>query len=223
MDWRYNTIWFDQIDASKVAQISFKEPIPENFGDLEYITFWRYRSPTKSLDWLPASKTALYLSLNLGGTKSLEGVGHLSSLRRLEVEYCMKLESDRGLSAVAETLRHLHVNTCSKFKMGSDLLSLKRLEVLRLNKCGDIEDLDFLHNFPNLMDFRFVNTNIKSGDLSPLLAHKTLRSVGFLNKRRYNLKKEAVDAGLAAKWPVSNKEIATKGQWRTFKYIGAEL
>lgn len=35
MDWRYNTIWFDQVDADKVATISSKEPLPLNFKELD--------------------------------------------------------------------------------------------------------------------------------------------------------------------------------------------
>jgi hypothetical protein len=49
MDWRYNTIWFDQIDANKVATIDCQqEPAPNNFGDLEYITIWRYKQRNQS-------------------------------------------------------------------------------------------------------------------------------------------------------------------------------
>jgi hypothetical protein len=179
MDWRYNTIWFDQIDPNKVAEISFKDPIPQDFGNLEYITLWRYKQPTPSLDWLPISKTARYFQVNLGGIKSLAGIGRLSSIRRLETHHCLKLESDFGLAEVAGTLRRLEIHLSRKFAI--------------------------------------------QGDLSPLLAHKNLRSVGFFNKRHYNIKTEEIDSKLKSKWPISNEELATKGQWKTFKYIGSEL
>ncbi len=118
------------------------------------------------------------------------GIGRLSSLRRLEIHHCTKLDSDLGLAEVAATLKNLHIDTCRKFTLHGDLFSLKSLEVLRLNDCGTIEDINFLHLFPNLIDFRFVGTNIRSGDLSPLLAHNNLKSVGFFNKRHYKIKQE---------------------------------
>jgi len=203
MDWRYNTIWFDQIDAAKVAVFDCTKEVPSDFGSLEYVTLWRYRQENRALDALPISPSVVYLELNLGGTRALQGLSRLSSLRRLEVHHCTKLESDLGLVEVAGSIKHLHVSTCGKFTMRGDLLALSKLEVLRLNQCGDLEDLDFIHSFPNLIDFRFVGTNVKSGRLSPLLEHKTLKSVGFLDKRHYDLKAKEVDASLAARWPDS--------------------
>ena len=67
-------------------------------------------------------------------------------------------------------------------------MKLKNLRILCLNDCGPIENLDFLKLFPKLEDFRFVNTNILDGNLKPILKHPTIKSVGFLNKRHYNIK-----------------------------------
>jgi len=125
MDWRYNTIWFDQLDRSKVTKIDYKELMPKDFGDLEYVTLWRFKQPNQSLDELPISKTVQYLDLTPGGTKSLVGIGRLSSLHRLEIHHCTKLESDTGIAEVAGTLKFLHINTCRKFTIKGDLFSLR--------------------------------------------------------------------------------------------------
>jgi hypothetical protein len=218
MDWRYNTIWFDQIDPSKVAILDCKPNAPQDLEGLEYVTLWHYKQSNSRLDRLPESNSVKYLEMNLGGTTSLNGIGRLPALRRLEIHHCTKLESDDGISEVGSSLNHLHISTCKKFTLLGDLLSLKHLEVLRLNNCGDIEDLEFLDDFPRLIDFRFVGTKVKSGDLSPILAHQNLKSVGFDDKRHYNLKTRQIEAALAEKYPGPFKDFVHKDEWTTFKY-----
>jgi hypothetical protein len=107
-------------------------------------------------------------------------------------------------------------------KIGSGIKSLSGIEVLRLNECGEIEDLEFLYDFPHLIDFRFVNTNVRSGDLSPLLKHKTLKSVGFMDKRHYSLKSDDVDQALESKWPKPFQQWTHKGPWKTFRFLSAD-
>jgi hypothetical protein len=218
MDWRYNTIWFDQIDPARVAIFDCKVNTPQDLQGLGYVTLWHYKQQNLQLDQLPESNSVEYLEMNLGGTRSLSGIGRLPELRRLEIHHCTKLESDDGISEVGSTLRHLHISTCKKFTLPGDLSSLRHLEILRLNACGDIEDLEFLHQFPRLIDFRFVGTMVKSGDLSPLLKHQNLKSVGFDDKRHYNFKTKEVEAAFAAMHPEPFKDFVHNGQWTTFKY-----
>lgn len=99
-----------------------------------------------------------------------EYLGRIPFIKRLELIRCHKLESDSGLEDVAVSLRRLGINHSRRFKVGHDLRSLQNIEVLCLNSCGELEDLEFLHDFPRLIDFRFVDTNVRSGDLTPLLA-----------------------------------------------------
>ena len=42
MDWRFNTIWFEQIDADKKLTWDFKEQKKEviNLGNIEYAILW---------------------------------------------------------------------------------------------------------------------------------------------------------------------------------------
>src|SRR5471032_225199 len=47
--------------------------------------------------------------------------------------------------------------------------------------------------------------------------------MGFFNKRHYNIKVDNIDAKLKSKWPISNKELVTKGQWKTFKHVESKL
>lgn len=219
MDWSFNTIWFDQIDQAKVSDLRKHGTAPSDLEGKEYVILWHYKQPNGSLDHLPASPSVRYLELNLGGTASLIGLERFPSLRRLEVHRCTKLKSDVGLARLSRTLRHLHINTCKKFVIEGELLDLVNLEVLSLNACGDLPDLGFLERFPRLQAFRFVNTNVTSGDLSPLLRHKTLKDVGFLAKRHFSHRPEEIEIALAAKRADPYKEFAHKGPWTTFRYI----
>ena len=74
-----------------------------------------------------------------------------------------------------------------------------------------------MKNMPELLDFRFVGTNILNGDLTPLVEHPRLVNAGFLDKRHYSLKSSQVKLALAGK---KNKVIehAYKGQFETFRY-----
>lgn len=102
--------------------------------------------------------------------------------------------------------------------LSDELLSLKKLSVLCLNNCGAISDLSFLKYFPKLIDFRFVDTNILDGNLTPIIEHPTIRTVGFLNKRHYNLKDDQVDCKLASKAKNEYCHFAYKGQYSTKRY-----
>jgi len=109
-------------------------------------------------------------------------------LKRLELQFCIKLLNDDHIDLLSESLENLNILKSKKFVAGENLLKLKKLKVLRLNECGPIQNLDFLKNFPNLEDFRFVNTNILDGNLKPILEHPSIKTVGFFNKGHYNIK-----------------------------------
>ncbi|MCP1191464.1 hypothetical protein NKR17_20790 [Priestia flexa] len=144
----------------------------------------------------------------------------MANLKRLELHYCTKLQNGDGLSSLADTLEYLHIDQSKKFIPNKDLFSLKNLRVLCLNSCGNLENLHFLNQFPNLVDFRFVDTNVLDGDLSPILEHPTIRSVGFLNKRHYNIKRDKMEALLKDKNDGEEFETIIKfGKYETSRYI----
>ena len=68
------------------------------------------------------------------------------------------------------------------------------------------------------MDFRFVDTNILDGDLTPIIDHPSLKSVGFFNKRHYNNTTETINAILESKLKDEYKDFVYKGDYKTFKY-----
>ena len=220
MDWRYNTIWFEQLEPGNYLNQDLKKVrrISEDFTRVEYAILWYLKHKTDSYDSLPGSKTLSYLELNSANIKDFKGIGKFENLKRLELHHCIKLENDLGLSQLNKNLQYLHINTSKKFAFTSELLSLKNLKVLCLNACGPIDNLSFLKCFPNLLDFRFVDTNILDGDLKPIIEHPSIRTVGFLNKRHYNLREDQVDKELDLKDNREYRHFAYKGQYYTCRY-----
>lgn len=222
MDWRFNTIWFEQLEQNKVFQKDFNEKVivsqNKDFENSEYAIIWHLKEGLNSFVNLTENEKLLYLELNWANIKNFEGIEKFKNLKRLELHYCVKLENDIGLSKLKDSLEFLHINTSKKFIFTNEILQLKKLKVLCLNTCGPIENLDFLKNFPNLIDFRFVDTNIKDGNMKPILEHKCIRSVGFLNKRHYNYKDDQVKIELESKSEKESKTFIHKGQYLTFRY-----
>lgn len=222
MDWRYNTIWFEQIKQDKIFRKDFKKNTiaTENkgFENSEYAIIWHLKEKLNAFDTLPKNENLSYLELNWANIKNFEGIEKFKNLKRLELHYCVKLENDLGLSKLKDSLEFLHINTSKKFKFTEELLQLKKLRVLCLNTCEAIDNLDFIKNFPNLIDFRFVNTNILDGNLKPIIEHPSIRTTGFLNKKHYNFKDEELELELEKKHDCEYKTILNNGQYLTYRY-----
>lgn len=223
MDWRFNTVWFDQLPKSMV-RVSVPTPgkhatVGDSLAGGQYLNVWRFNSEPKSFEDFPARKTVKYLELTHSNITSFKGVSTLGRVKRLELRHCLKLESDHGLSELADSLEWLHINQSRRFRFGKELLGLSKLRVLCLNSCGPLRDLEFLDRFPLLKDFRFVDTTVVNGDLSPILRHPSLCTVGFLDKRHYNMKSAEVEARLAG-CTAKTVVFAYKGSCVTFRYKG---
>jgi hypothetical protein len=222
MDWRFNTIWFEQLGEGKLFKKDFKDNSFGNqensFENSEYAILWHLKAKKNPFDNLPPSNKLLYLEINWGNIKCFCGIEKFGSLKRLELHHCLKLEIDEGLSTLKDKLEYLHINQSKKFKFSDELLRLQKLKVLCLNNCGQIESLGFLKYFPNLIDFRFVNTNVLDGNLTPILEHPTIRTVGFLNKKRYNYKYDKMQSELKNKFPDNYKTTIYKGEFLTERY-----
>jgi hypothetical protein len=220
VDWRYNTIWFEQIKDNHYLNQDFKKKpkIDDTFTSVEYAILWHLKHKESSFDNLPASNKLAYLELNWANLKDFQGIDKFENLKRLELHCCTKIETDLGLSKLSKSLQYLHINQSKKIAFADELLSLKKLRVLCLNACGSIDNLSFLKHFPNLIDFRFVDTNVLDGNLTPIIEHPTIRTVGFLNKRHYNLKDDQVDRELALKADNEYRHFAYKEQYHTSRY-----
>lgn len=217
MDWRYNTLWLDQMPPDQYSANDFRQGGAIPSCTSPYLFADGYKPKSKCVRDLPADPHMLFLELVQSNIESFDGVSVFSRLKRLEAHYCLKLASDKGLAELADSIEWLHISQSKKFQPGADLLRLRNLKVLCLNHCGPIPSLSFLDHFPELVDFRFVGTNIIDGDLTPLLRHPHLCNAGFLDKRHYNLKAAYVDEQLKAKFEAAIV-VAHKGPFQTFRY-----
>ena len=219
MDWRYNTIWAEQLPTAEYAAVNFnnRSESPQSLAGKRYISAAKFKSKSENLLDFPTIGGVDCLYIGSSNIKSFSGLSRFGDVKRLEAQYCLKLESESGLADLRNSLEWLHINQSKKFTPGEELFSLKKLRVLCLNVCGPLQDLEFLYNFPDLLDFRFVDTNILSGDLTPLIRHPTLCSAGFMNKRHYNLKDTEVDEHLRQRWHAAI-EKAYKGNYETYKH-----
>jgi len=219
MDWTYNTLWNEQLPPNSYRCVDLRQNKTQ-VDDAEgctYVCLDGFRPKTQSLDALIGIESAEYLHLIQSGIRSFEGIARLGRIKRLEVHYCLKLETGSGLLEISDSLQWLHINQSKKFIFTEDLYQLKALKVLCLNNCGPIQSLKFILDFPNLLDFRFVDTNVVDGDLTPLLEHPSLVSVGFLDKKHYNCRNSEVEAHFAER-DKSAREYVFKGEWKTFRY-----
>jgi hypothetical protein len=220
VDWRYNTIWFEQLSEGQMASINFDER-PTDSSDISksrYLIARSFKSNSRDFQDFPAIDSLLYLHLTLANATSFNGICKLSGLKRLELTHCLKLESDDGLEKLADSLEWLHINQSKKFSHADSLLKLTNLRVLCLNDCAPLPNLSFLSAFPNLVDFRFVGTNVVDGDLTPLLHHPTLCSVGFLDKRHFNFKSAKIEQ-LMHQRRAAATTFVHKGPYETFRYV----
>jgi hypothetical protein len=226
MDWRYNTVWFDQLDRSKVA--SFRHPndvVPKDLGPIEYLSLWNYRTSQRSLSPLPISDRVLFFAFYLGGLKDLTGISRFSRLKRLEIHRC-RLDSAAGLDEVTESLEHLHISHAPKIDFSRHLAALSKLRILRLANCGQLESLEFLLALPSLLEFRFVGTTIRNGDLGPLLRHPSLRVIASQERRGYHPKVSDIQTELdRTKGPIPEERVFKDQiepfpmRCETFRYI----
>lgn len=201
MNWETNTIIFNSLPEETWATCEWRE-LPEVLRDkpmIEYLIIWHHKTELGGLENLPNLPWLKYLELNWSNARSLSGIGHLASLKRLELHCCVKLESDSGVDGVKEHLEFIHINQSKKFICNRALESLHELRVLRLNSCGPISSLDFVLGYPKLEDFRFVDTDVVDGNLLPLMKHSSLKSVGMSNKRHYSHKDKAIKDWLSHK------------------------
>src|SRR5437879_3090775 len=111
-------------------------------------------------------------------------------LRSVRLVNLMRLTSLSGIEGLAN-LEELEIHTCRAIATIDEVGSLSALKKLHLNNDGDIESLKPLEKLSGLESVLFYeSTNIRDGDLSPLLRQKNLARVSFQNRRHYTHRRE---------------------------------
>jgi len=201
MYWQDNHINFDKLPDGIYINFDWKEDNKAaiNFSKCRYLIIWHHSSKEKSYRDLPDIPDLEYLEINWSNAVSLEGLSKFGNLKRLELHYCIKLETLGGVETLNKEIEHIHINQSKKLTGHKKITQLQKLHILCFNDCGSIDDMYFIEQLSELRDFRFVNTNIINGDLSPLIRHPKIENAGFLNKRHYSHKDTEIDKLIAGR------------------------
>lgn len=143
--------------------------------------------PGRSLDML-AAPNLREMEIVQSPLARLEGLNSFRNLNSLVIRYFTKLVDLSDLRQVKSSLRKLVLDRCKKigdFEVIGDLVNLRNLAV---NTCSDIASIHFVSRLRNLETIGFLDTNIKDGDLSPLLTLEKLIFVGVTDKKHYSHK-----------------------------------
>ena len=84
MDWRYNTIWYDQIKEDDKATWHYDNRTEDHIqlSDQRYLTTWYYKIKGElSFDSLPKSDKLLYLELNRSNVIDFRGIEKYPALK----------------------------------------------------------------------------------------------------------------------------------------------
>lgn len=155
--------------------------LPSAQSALKRLCLWGFKPRSRNLQSLPAYRRLNYLKLVQGTVESLDGIERLVALKEAEISHLKQLKK---ISAIGTCeVETLHIEACSKIVDFASLSKCPKLRLLRYGNCGTLPSLAPLREFKTLEDFRFVNTNILDGDMSPLL---NLKSTGFMKKRHYS-------------------------------------
>jgi hypothetical protein len=160
---------------------------------LRKLTIWKYKPRSKAFHELLGLANLESLEITQSNIESFDGFGELTGLRSFEAHYLSKLSILDGLEASQQHLRMLMLHTCKKLVGHEHILGqLKMLEKLILSDCGGLNHLTFINKLQNLKFFSFVGTDVKDGDLLPLIKRR-LEYAGFDNKKHYSHKMEEIN------------------------------
>lgn len=133
-----------------------------------------------------------------GNLISLSGLEKLPLLTKVQLAYLPKLIDITSLAKIVD-LEVLDLESCKKAIDIDTFSKCEKLNTLKLNKCGEIGSMDFVKSLRKLLFVSFVGTTLGSGDLTCFLDHPTLKYVGFMNSKKYNLTFDSLNARLKSK------------------------
>jgi hypothetical protein len=124
---------------------------------------------------------------------SLEGIGRLQGLERLEISNAKKLK-DLGDLENLLSLKKLFLHGAKHLEDLHSVMYLKNLRILNLDSLGKIPSIKFLETLKNLEEFYMAETtDVQDGDLSVLARLRTnhkLDKIIFVNRRHYSHTRE---------------------------------
>lgn len=142
---------------------------------------------------------------------ALAGLEVLTGLQKLELSHCRAVRSVGGLPT---DLRVLHVWSCGHLTDGGFLAGHELLDFVSMTT---IASLDFVPTMRALTRLSFES--VLDGDLSPVLASSTLRSIFCTDKKHHSHTQEALQAMLDGSVP---RELAGPARTKAPPLRGAD-
>lgn len=161
--------------------------------ELRRLWAWQFHPRSRDLSDLAGSVRLEQLRIIQTSIASLSGLKTLEDLRYLTIGYAPKLESLDALRDGHSEIRELELNRAKGIRSYRPIASIGRLRRLLLSNCSTMPDLNWMKGLNALDFFAFVDTDVASNDLSPLLDLPKLRYVGTMNKRAYNFTADAIN------------------------------
>lgn len=171
--------------------------------ELRRLCVWHFQPRSRDLFDLANSVRLEQLRIIQTTIASIAGLKTLEDLRYLTIEYAPKLESLDALRDGHPEIRELKLSKAKGIRSYLPIASIGHLRRLQLGSCGPMPDLKWVKGLNELDFFTFVDTNVDSNDLSPLLDLPKLEYVGTMNKRAYNYTSEALNELLSRRLGVS--------------------
>lgn len=157
----------------------------EDCVNLRVLKLWKFKPPSKDLTGLSNLTKLVEVELTQSAVTSLKGIEVFTSLQKVGVYYCSKLERIQSLAEGSSPINKLSIESCKKIKDFEKLSALKELEELLITESGEIPSIEFIKQLPLLRSFVFMGTTVMDGNLNPCAG---LQYVAFTDKKHYTHK-----------------------------------
>ena len=150
-------------------------------SNLLSLSMEKYKSKKGDLSDFPSFPYLQRIELLQSSIQNLTGINRFPTLKEIHLTYLSKLEELGRLNL--PNLIEFVAEKCKKISDHDQIGNCLSLQELKLHECGTINSLYFINHLKNLKSFRFINTDVLDGDLSPL---KRLPDVYFTEKRHFS-------------------------------------
>jgi hypothetical protein len=138
------------------------------------------------------------LGISFASIRDLSFAVLTPGLHRLSVVACNSMQSLAGIDNLMELLV-LSIEQAKNLSDISALAPVRTLRTLVLKECPNIRTIEALRDLPNLETVGLMQTtNVKDGNLSPLLALPKLRNATFVDRPHYSHRNQEFPKNLPA-------------------------
>ncbi|WP_372725839.1 hypothetical protein [Novipirellula sp.] len=182
------------------AEWSPQLSVDERNEQLEKLTLFNYKCPHSDLSYLPLIPSLKHLELNLSSVTLLDGADRQRHVQSLHFYRFLKLTRIAAIAALSGgSLQRIKFELCKKIEDIDQLGQLESVKKITLDRCADINDLEFLRGCSQLEEFVILDTKIVSGNLRPLLELPKLSYFFTSDKHHHSHTKDEINALLRSR------------------------